>query len=437
MAAVLGIRREDKNKWERRVPLIPEDIVNLRDSKGLRFAVESSSIRVFTDDDYRKCGLEIVEDLSGASIVLAVKEIPIELLAPGRVYVFFSHVIKGQKYNMPMLRHLMATGSTLIDYERITDDNQRRLIFFSVQAGQAGMIETLRGMGQRLKSRGMETPLAGVRHAYEYEDLAAAKDHLRAVGREIEAKGMGAGPRPLVIGIAGYGNVARGCLDILDCFPVQDVSVGDLSSASVSGPSGSPMLKVTFREEHMAEPLTPGGTFELQDYYRHPEKYRGVFETHLPHLDVLMSTIYWDERYPRLVTREWAKRHYGPGTGARLQVIGDISCDIEGGVELTLKTTMPDEPCYVYDPLTDSVQPGVEGTGPVIMAVDNLPCELPREASTHFSGVLRDMVPDLAAADWAVGFDALKLPGYLKRAVIVHKGELTPDYRYLGTYLEG
>lgn len=436
MAVVLGIRREDKNKWERRVPLVPQDLANLRDNNKLQFAVESSPIRVFPDDDFRTLGLDVVEDLSGASIVLAVKEIPVRLLTPGRVYVFFSHVIKGQKYNMPMLRHLLETGSTLIDYERITDDNRRRLIFFSVQAGQAGMIETLRGMGQRLKSRGMLTPLAKIRHAFEYEDLAAAKDHLRAVGREIGEEGIGAGRHPLVIGIAGYGNVATGCRDILDCLPVREVPVADLPSASVSGAPGSPMLKVVFREEDMVVPVEPGGRFELQDYYSHPEKYRGIFETHLPHLDVLMNTIYWDERYPRLVTKDWAKRHCGRDGGPRLQVIGDISCDIEGGVELTLKTTMPDEPCYVYDPATDSVRPGVEGDGPAIMAVDNLPCELPREASTHFSRVLRDMVPDLAAADWSAGFETLNLPGHLKRAVIVHNGHLTPDYVYLRKHLE-
>ncbi len=437
MGNILGIRREDKNQWERRVPLIPADLDILQRYSGLQFLVQSSPIRVFTDGDYRGKGLEVVEDLSAASIVLAVKEIPIGLLAPGRVYVYFSHVIKGQKYNMPMLRHLLQTGSTLIDYERITDDNQRRLIFFSLQAGQAGMIETLWAVGQRLRSRGMQTPLSAVRHAYEYDGLSTAKEHLAEIGREIEAEGMGAGPRPLVIGIAGYGNVAAGCREILDCLPVPEVAVADLPGAAAGGPGAPPMIRVTFREEHMAEPLAPGASFELQDYYRHPEKYRGSFETHLPHLDVLMSTIYWDERYPRLITREWTKRHYGQGAEARLQVIGDISCDIEGGVELTLKTTMPDEPCYVYDPRKDSVRTGVEGTGIVIMAVDNLPCELPREASTHFSGVLRDMVADLAAADWAADFDALELPGHLKRAVIVHRGQLTPDYAYLSRHLEG
>ena len=186
----------------------------------------------------------------------------------------------------------------------------------------------------------------------------------------------------------------------------------------------------------MAEPKAAGTPFVLQDYYKHPENYRGVFDRHLPHLDLLMNTIYWDERYPRLVTRRWARAHYGDGRQPRLQVIGDISCDIGGGVELNVGTTDPDEPCYVFDPATDKVVPGVAGEGPVVMAVDNLPCELPREASERFSRVLRAMVPTLAAADFTVEFADLQLPDHLKNAVVAHRGELTPAYRYLGANLE-
>jgi alpha-aminoadipic semialdehyde synthase len=185
----------------------------------------------------------------------------------------------------------------------------------------------------------------------------------------------------------------------------------------------------------MVRPAEPDASFELQDYYDHPQRYQADFERHLPHLDVLVNTIYWDERYPRLVTRDWAKRLHAAGRAARLQVIGDISCDIEGSIEMTLKTTMPDDPCFTYDPVADDVRMGCDGPGPVVMAVDNLPCELPRESSHHFSQALRGMVPALAAADWQADFDQLDLPPELKRALIVHKGELTPDYRHLRKYL--
>lgn len=437
MAVIVGIRREDKNKWERRVPLTPGDVEALQEEAGVRFLVQTSPIRVFNDQEYRAAGAEVAEDLTPASIVLAVKEIPIRELRPERAYVFFAHVIKGQKYNMPMLQHMLDSRCSLVDYERIVDDHHRRLIFFGVEAGQAGALETIRALGERLKGRGVATPLSELRHAYAYENLAAAKEHLRAIGQKVREQGPAEGmPWPLVVGVAGYGNVARGCQEILDCLPMEAVEVEELpGAAGRRGPPSPPFVKVTFKEKDMVAPAQEGAAFELQDYYQHPERYRGRFESHLPHLDVLLNTIYWDERYPRLVTREWARANYGPGREARLQVIGDISCDVEGSIELTLKTTQPDEPCFVWDPDTDTIRMGVEGNGPAIMAVDNLPCELAREASERFSHVLKTMVPELARADWSTDFEMLDLPPHLKRAVIVHRGRLAPDYEYLTRYL--
>ncbi|MFH1845010.1 MAG: bifunctional lysine ketoglutarate reductase /saccharopine dehydrogenase family protein [bacterium] len=436
MGKTIGIRREDKNEWERRVPLIPTDLKNLQQQHAIEFRVQPSPIRVFTDDEYRDAGIDVNEDLAAADLVIAVKEIPTDLLRAGKSYLYFSHVIKGQDYNMAMLQRLLDLGCSLVDYEKIADEKNRRLIFFSLHAGYAGMIESLWCLGQRLLARGITTPLAEVKHAYEYSDLAAAKAHLGELGERITTEGLPAEFQPLVFGVAGYGNVAQGCQDLLDCLPVTEIGVAELPTETArTANSGSALLKVVFKEEDIVEPVAPNDQFELQDYYQHPEKYRGKFAQHLPYLDVLMNTIYWDERYPRLVTKEWARENYSTDRQARLQVIGDISCDYEGSIQLTIKPTYPDAPCYVYDPASDTIADGVEGVGPVIMAVDNLPCELPRESSEHFSTVLRDMVPGLAGADWQADFAALDLPDFLKKAVIVHKGQLTPDYRYLQEFL--
>jgi saccharopine dehydrogenase (NAD+, L-lysine-forming) len=323
-----------------------------------------------------------------------------------------------------------------VDYERIADDDNRRLIFFSLHAGYAGMIETLWCLGQRWQVLGRPNPFTELRHAYEYEGLSAAKDHLHQLGERIAQQGFAGWDRPLVFGIAGYGNVARGCHEILNCLPVIEIPVEDLPAVSERPSAGAtPLLKVVFKEEDMVEPVMVGAKFDLQDYYRHPQKYRGTFARHLPYLDVLVNTIYWDERYPRLVTRDWTRDHYGTGLTPRLQVIGDISCDIEGSIELTLKPTEPDSPCYVYDPRHDAVSDGCAGDGPVIMAVDNLPCELPREASEHFSAALLNLAPQLAAADWGAAYEQLDLPLHLKKALIVHQGELTAPYQYLRQHL--
>jgi len=432
MNAIIGIRREDKNKWERRVPLIPADTSDLQAKRGLRFLVQPSSVRVYTDDEYRSAGVEVNEDLGPASVILAVKEIPTHLLLPEKTYVFFAHVVKGQPHNMPMLRRLMELGCSLVDYEKITDDQKRRLIFFGRHAGYAGMIETLHCLGRRLAAAGVSTPLSQVRSAFEYLDLNEAKAHLTTLGDEIVRQSAA---RPLIVGFSGYGHVSMGAQEVFDCLKPVEVPVRDLAAVA-SAAAGPRPMKVVFREEDMVERKEQNTPFNLQEYYDHPERYEGRFEKHLPHLDVLVNCIYWDSRYPRLVTREWARKNYLPGSAPRLKVIGDISCDIEGSVELTLRPTEPDHPCYVYLPEQDSVRDGVEGNGPVIMAIDNLPCEIPRESSQYFSSVLRDMVAPLVTADWQVPFEMLDLPPYLKRAVIVHRGRLTPDYQYIQRHLE-
>ena len=193
MSSVIGIRREDKNQWERRVPLIPADIINLQEAHRLRFRVQPSPIRVYTDDEFRGAGVLIEEDLGPASIILAVKEVPIPLIQRGKIYVYFAHVAKGQPHNMPMLKHLMEMGCSLVDYEKITDDKKRRLIFFGRHAGFAGMIETLRAAGQRLALDGIPTPLARLRHAYQYADLARSGRTWRPWGGRSPAPASPAG----------------------------------------------------------------------------------------------------------------------------------------------------------------------------------------------------------------------------------------------------
>ena len=434
MGVTIGIRREDKNKWERRVPLIPGDIETLRARHDLAFVVQPSPIRVYGDEEYVAAGAEVGEDLTRAGIVVAVKEVPLELLQARTAYLFFSHTVKGQRYNMPLLQRILDVGATLIDYERIVNEQNRRLIFFSLHAGYAGMVETLAALGRRLAAQGRPTPLQEIRPAHSYENLDSMKAHLGAIGARLAAEDDGA---PIIIGMAGYGNVAAGCREMLACLPIREIRVEELPAAAAADRATmGPLVLVTFREEHMVEPRSAEAHFVLQDYYQRPENYRGVFERHLPHLDVLVNSIYWDTPYPRLLTRKWARANWGPGKQPRLQVVGDISCDLEGAIELTTRPTLPDEPCYVAVPDSGELLPGVEGPGPAIMAVDNLPCEVPRESSEYFSRVLSEMIPALARADFRVGFESLLLPPHLKKAVIAHRGALAPDYRYLQEYLD-
>jgi len=239
-----------------------------------------------------------------------------------------------------------------------------------------------------------------------------------------------------VVGFAGYGNVSRGAQDIFDLLPHREVAPADLPALFEGEADPHVLYKVVFKEEHTVEPISPEDQFDLQDYYAHPEKYRSRFATHLPYLTVLVNGIYWEAKYPRLVTRSDLRDLFrGPGR-PRLRVIGDISCDIEGAIECTVKCTEPGDPVYVYNPLTGEVTDGYEGEGVVVLAVDILPSELPRESSMDFSAVLREFVPAIARADYTVPFERLDLPPEIKRAVIAYRGELTPGYRYLEQYLK-
>ncbi len=430
---MIGVRREDKNDWERRAPLTPDHVRTLVQG-GLEVAVQHSPIRVFPDDAYAAVGATIRDDLSDCEVVFGVKEIPKELFEAGRTYVFFAHVIKGQPYNMAMLRRLLELGCTVICYEKVTDDEGRRLVLFGRQAGWAGMIDTLWALGQRLDREGIETPLKALRQARMYESLEAALTAIEEVGAAIASKGLPAAIAPLTVGFTGYGNVSAGAQEVLARLPVREVTPDDLPSAAATG-DGKQVIKVVFKEEHMVVPRAAGGTFELSEYYDHPERYRGTFARHVPHLSVLVNCIYWTPRYPRLITRDLLHGLYGAGCTPRLRVIGDISCDIEGGVECTLKPTDPGDPVYVYLPEEDRVVTGVAGHGPVVLAVDNLPCELPLEASRDFGDALLPFVDAIARANYQVPFDDLELPPPIKRAVITHQGKLTPDFRYLKKHL--
>jgi saccharopine dehydrogenase (NAD+, L-lysine-forming) len=435
MGACVGIRVEDKNEWERRTPLIPLDVKELKETHGIQTCVQASPIRAFRESEYEEAGATVVESLTDCDCptILAIKEIPSELLVPGKTYAFFSHTIKGQKHNMPMLRRLLDLGCQLIDYEKIVDENGRRLVFFGNYAGLAGMIDTFWAFGQRMTWENIETPFSQLHPTHKYATLDEAKAAIQQIGHRIARDGLNQALAPLICGFAGYGNVSRGAQEIFDLLPVREIKPSDL--VTFDERDAHHVFKVVFKEEDMVEPVAPGTPFHLQDYYDHPEKYRSKFDSYTPFLTLLINGIYWSGRYPRLVTRSFLKEFFSQSKSPRLKVIGDISCDTEGAIECDLRATTPGDPIYVYDPLTGQTQDGHKGRGVVVLAVDNLPCELPRESSTHFSRTLVPFVPEIAQADYAAPFSQCELSPTIKRAVIAWHGQLTPDFQYLERYL--
>ena len=432
----IGIRREDKSKWERRVALTPDHVKLLKEKYDIQTIVQPSEIRIFSDDAYKKAGAVIQEDLSECQVVFGVKEMPSTFFLPGKTYVFFSHVNKGQLYNMPMLHRLMDQKCNLIDYEKIENENGQRLIFFGRHAGIAGMIDSLWAYGQRLKYEGFKTPFENIKKAYEYHSVEDIKSSLKKIGKDISKKGLPKEICPLIVGFTGYGNVSKGAQEILDCFPHIEITPQELLILEdKKGFSKNHLYKVVFKEVDIVKPRDDSAHFELHDYFEHPEKYTSQFAQFIPHLTILMNCIYWALGSPRLVTKTDLKELSAGGKELKLKVIGDVSCDIEGSIEITSKVTEPDNPTYMYDPATDSVVDGNEGEGVIVVGRDNLPCEIPKDASASFSEALVDFIPSLLAAHKTGKLKPEELPKEFQTALILHNGELTKNYTYLTKFL--
>ncbi len=436
MNKIFGIRHEDKYVMERRVAITPKHIKKIIKEHNLEALVMTSPKRVFKDEEFLKSGAKVVDNLEKAPVIFGVKEMPLSFFENNKTYIFFSHVIKGQEYNMPMLKKMMEMKCNLIEYERISDDQGKRLIFFGKYAGLAGMINSLWSLGLRLKYFGIDTPFLKLKQSHKYSSLEEAKNDISKVGQEIALNGLPKELTPLTIGFTGYGNVSMGAQEIAALLPIKEVSPSELLELKKTPNLPDNVLyKVIFKESDLSEPIDPNNDFDLQDYYSHPEKYRDQFEKYIPHLSILMNCMYWDDRYPRIITKDYLEKLYADGN-PKLTVIGDVTCDPDGSIEYTHIGTEIEDPIFVYDPATRKPTMGYKGNGLLIMSVDILPSELPRESSISFGDALEKYVKDIVTADYNVPFESLNLPKSIKKAMILHKGELTPDFKYIAEYLK-
>lgn len=440
MSHKIGIRRETK-PGERRTPLTPKAVKQLKEEYDIQTILQPHEKRAFSDEEYKEVGAMINEDLSDCSVVFGIKEMDLDIFLPDKAFMCFHHVIKGQESNMPMLEHIMKTGSTMLDYEKVTDDKNRRLIFFGRHAGYAGMIDTLHGFGLRLKEmEGLDSPFLKIKQSCNYFDLKEAKEEITKVAEIIKKDGLPDKLFPLVFGFLGYGNVSQGAQMILDILPVKEIAPEDLAEL-VACPDidecKTTIYKVVFKEEHMVKPKDESAKFILQDYYDHPEKYEGVFaEQYLEHITVIVNGAYWSDKYPKSITKEDIKELFSGEKVPRLRFIGDISCDVEGGVEATIRISYIERPFFCYDPEEDTATNGVKGSGPAILAIDHLPTEIPRDASEYFSNTLLPFVPNMAKANYDGTLAEAGLAEEIKRSVILWKGKFTPNFEYIDEYLK-
>lgn len=426
---VIGIRREDKNVWERRTPLVPDHVRHLIKTHNLRVIVQPSPIRCHDDDAYADAGAEISEDLSPCGTVFAVKEVPPALLLPDRTYVFFSHTIKAQPYNMPLLDTALAHRVRLIDYERITNQDGR-IVKFGPYAGYAGMVDTLHAAGVAAINRGYATPFLHTSYAKEYRSLDSARADLLACGEIIRTRGIPEALAPFVFVVTGNGSVSMAAQQMLHCLPCKYVTPEGLAAVTRAAKPDRHNVYVcvvsarSFIVGPDGKPLT-----DTAAYYKNPTGYGCVFaEKVLPHTSVLVNGIYWEERFPRLVTADQL-RDCADAHKLRLLAVGDISCDVGGSLEFTVRDTPISEPVFWWDPSHRCEVPPGEAVPPravPVMAVSHLPAEFPREASRFFGDALLPMVPEIAQAK-----NYQELSAEVHRAVVCDGGALTPTFSYI------
>ncbi|MEE8360071.1 MAG: hypothetical protein V3S04_04020 [Candidatus Omnitrophota bacterium] len=428
---IIGILKETK-QGETRAPITPADVHWLRKRK-IKVEVESNPARVFKDADYKECGARIVKRFEKASLLLGIKEPNVFDLYKNKIYAVFSHTTKGQSKNMPLLKECKRRKVTLIDYEKITDAYGRRLVFFGRFAGICGAADSLYYFGKRMEWERVQNPFSALKPVVSYHSLAALKTAMAKTAHQIKKMGIPKKLSPFIIGVTGHGNVSGGISEALEPLRPIEIHPKDMKRfVHHQKHIRNRVYKIVFyREEKLRS--KDGSGFYFEEYLEHPKRFESNLDCYLPHLNMLLHGSYWDNRYPRLVTMDMVRGLYGKGF--RLKFIGDISCDMGGSMELTYKTTSIDAPTFTYNIVKDRFVDGYESEGITMLARDNLPAELPKDATRDFSSVVRDYAYQIAAHGVKDITNHIAIPKEVRGAVIVQGGRLTKAYSYLKKYL--
>ena len=448
MSKTIGIRREDLDKrGEQRVALPPPLAKSLVEA-GYTLLVQprvnpktGESKRAFPDQHYQDIGATITEDLSEAEIIFGLKEVKRSDILPEKVYAFFSHTHKGQVKNRPLLQTLVDQRATLIDYELIAaDSGQRLLTAFTYMAGYAGMIDTLWAYGKRLSRAHTSTPWEQVQQSIDFSDLTSGKDCLRRIGEQILTEGTDPDLPPLICAFLGNGRTSKGAQEIFDILPSQEISLEEVDSIFQQGSRKQvyklvldipELFRIKNTSPHSGNPFSRKELFDL--YFQEPQHFESNLDRVLPYTTLLMNCILWAPQYPRLLSREQARKWIG--ASSPLAVIGDITCDPEGAIEFS-KETWIDDPVFTYVPSTKEVVNGLGGKGITVMAVTNLPCEFSADSSHRFGIDLEPFLNAWLSADFSAStVEESGLPDPIRRAVILWKGKFTPAYKYMEEFI--
>jgi alanine dehydrogenase len=397
----IGILRESKQPPDMRVPLTPlQCSALLRQYPEVEILIQKSSFRCYSDDEYLAFGLSLSEDLSSCDILLGIKEVPAEQLIPGKKYVFFSHTIKKQPHNQKMMRAIIEKKIELIDYETLTDKEHNRIIGFGRYAGIIGTYNGVLGYGKKYD-------LFHLKPAHKCRDRAEMEEELTRVKLT-----------NIKILLTGGGRVANGAIETLGTLKIRKVTPYEFLKHSYREPV---YCQLHSKDYHRAK---DNSSWDMNDFYAHPEKYVSTFLPYTKVTDLFITAHFWHPKAPRLFTKDEMK-----SPDFRISVIADITCDINGSVPSTLRTSTIAEPFYGYNPITEQEDIPFSKNTITVMAVDNLPCELPRDASDDFGNELTERV--LPVLLGGTNDDMIE------RATITRNGKLMPAFEYLSGYAYG
>ncbi len=396
----IGLIKEGKVPPDKRVAFTPLQAQEIEQRyPSVKIVCQESNVRAFADQEYHDVGISVSENVSDCEILMGIKEVPIEKLIPNKTYICFSHTIKKQPYNRKLLQEVLRKKIRLIDYEALKDRQGNRLVAFGRYAGIVGAYNGLLTYGRRYN-------LFSLRRAFECFDVNDLKIELRKVKLP-----------PIKIILTGAGRVGKGAMETLDSAGIRKVNPTDFLDKIFDEPV---YVQLTSAEYHRRK---DGGVFNREEFHINPELYESYFTEFAKVADMLLAGAYWNPKAPVLFSTETMR-----SSSFRIKVIADITCDINGSIPSTKKASTIVDPIYDFDPKTDSVKPPLSSDSFVtVMAIDNLPCELPRSASEEFGRDLIDRVLPLL-----IGDDKEKV---ISRATIAQNGDLTKHFEYLRDYV--
>ncbi|MFV8270027.1 NAD(P)-dependent oxidoreductase [Flavobacterium sp. GT2N3] len=396
-----GILKERKNPPDRRVIFSPNELVRLKQLyQSVTVQVESSDIRVFTDEQYENLGIEVTDDVSDCDFLFGVKEVPIENLIANKAYFFFSHTIKKQPYNRKLLQAVLEKNIDLYDHETIVNSHNHRLIGFGQYAGIVGAYNSIRAFG--IKFELFKLPKAETLFGKE-----ALITHLKRLILP-----------PLKFVITGTGKVGNGVKEILDAIKVKEVSVENYLTKNYTQPVYTQLDVLQYNKRK------DGQVLNFTDFYDNPQQYVSDFERFTKVSDIYITGHFHANEAPVILTREMLH-----SKDCKIKVVGDVSCDVNGPIACTVRSSTIAEPFYGYLPSEDKEVDVFHPAAIVVMSVDNLPCELPKDASEGFGEMFMEhVIPAFFNED---------KDGLLLRAKITENGKLTPRFSYLQDYVNG